>query len=127
MQSHRAFIIVAGHMIERTDFDDASVVDQDVNPVEMIDDFADSSLNLIAIEQIAFDGESFSTARSDIGLGAGEFFRVTRKERNASAPLANVSRQHQPKSTRPATDQGNFIAQSVLRRSEDARSYPTAE
>src|SRR5215469_3686108 len=68
MQSHRTFIIVAGHMIERTDFDDAGVVDQDVNPVEMIDDIPDSSLNLIAIEQIAFNGQNFSTTRSDIGF-----------------------------------------------------------
>jgi hypothetical protein len=42
-------------VIERTDFNHTGVVDQDVNPVEMIDDFPDSSLNLIAIEQIAFD------------------------------------------------------------------------
>jgi hypothetical protein len=77
MQSHRAVVIFAAHVIERTDFDDAGVVDQDVNPVEMIDDFTDSSLNLIAIEQIAFDGESFSAARSEISFRAREFFWIT--------------------------------------------------
>jgi len=61
-------------MIERTDFDHASVVDQDVNPVEMIDDFPDSALNLIAIEQIAFDRENFSAASSEIGFRARKFF-----------------------------------------------------
>jgi hypothetical protein len=114
-------------VIERTNFDNAGVVDQDVNPVEMIDDFPDSGLNLIAIEQIAFDGENISAARSEIGLRAREFFWITREERNFSALVANVSRQHEPKSTRSTTDQGNFIAQRVLRGANDASGYPTAE
>jgi hypothetical protein len=127
MQSHRTVIILACHVIERADFDDAGVVDQDVNPLEMIDDFSDSSLNLIAIEQIAVDGENCSAARSDIGLGAGEFFCITREESNIATLLANVSRQHEPESTRSATDHGNFIAQRVLRRANNARGYPTAD
>jgi hypothetical protein len=114
-------------VIERTDFDDAGVVDQDVNPVEMIDDFPDSDLNLIAIEQIAFDRENFSAASSEIGFRAREFFWIPREESNLSALIANVSRQHKTKSTRPATDKGNFIAQRVLRRAKDASGYPTTE
>src|SRR4249919_339977 len=127
MQSHRAFVIFAAHVFERTDFDDAGVVDQDVDPVEMIDDFPDSSLNLIAIEQIAFDGENFSGARSEIDLRTCEFFWITREQSNLSALVANVPRQHETESTRSATDQDNFIAQRVLRRSNDASGYPTAE
>jgi len=114
-------------MLERTDFDDAGVVNQNVNPAEMIDDFPDSSLNQIAIEQIAFDGENFSATRSDIGFGAREFFWVTREQRNLSALVANVSRQHQTKSTRSATDHGNLIAQRVSRSAKDASGYPTAD
>jgi hypothetical protein len=114
-------------VIERTDFDDAGVVDQNVNPVEMIDDFPDSGLNLITVEQIAFDDENFSAARSEIGFCAREFFWITREESNVSALVANVSRQHEPQSTRSATDQGNFIAQRVLRRANDASGYPTAD
>jgi hypothetical protein len=114
-------------VIERTDFDDAGVVDQNVNPVEMIDDFPDSGLNLIAIEQIAFDGENFSAARSEIGFARASS-SGSRARRATFPPLvANVSRQHEPKSTRSATDQGNFIAQRVLRRANDASGYPTAE
>ena len=104
MQSHRAVVIFAGHVIERTDFDDAGVVDQNVNPVEMIDDFPNSRLNLIAIEQIALDGQNFSAARSEISFCAREFFRITREESNVSALVANMSRQHETKSTRSATD-----------------------
>jgi hypothetical protein len=114
-------------VIERTDLDDAGVVDQDVNPVKMIDHFPDSCLNLVTIEQIAFDGENFSAARSEIGFCSREFFWITRKESNLSVLVADVSRQHETKSTRSATDQGNFIAQHVLRRANDASGYPTAE
>jgi hypothetical protein len=38
-----------------------------------------------------------------------------------------VSRQYETKSTRSATDQGNFIAQRVSRRANDAGGYPTSE
>jgi hypothetical protein len=79
-------------VIERTDFDDAGVVDQDVNPVEVIDDFPDGGLSLIAIEQIAFHCENFSATRSEIGFCAREFFWITREESNVSALVANVSR-----------------------------------
>src|SRR5262245_56222840 len=127
MQSHRAVVIFTAHVIERTDFDGAGVVDQDVNPVEMIDDFPDSGLNLIAIEQIAFDGENVSAARSEIGFRTREFFWITREESNLAALTANVSRQHETESTRSATDQDNFFAQWVLRRANDASSYPAPE
>src|SRR4249919_896383 len=92
MQSHRAVIIFAAHVIERTNFDNAGVVDQNVNSVEMIDDVPNSSLILIAIEQIAFDGENFSAARSEISFRAREFFWITCQESNLSALVANVSR-----------------------------------
>jgi len=114
-------------VIERTDFDDAGVVDQDVNPVETIDDFPDSGLNLIAIEQIAFDRENFSAASREIGFRAREFFWITREESNVSALVANVSRQHEPKSTRPATDEDNFVAQRVLGRANHPGGYATTE
>jgi len=127
MQSHRAVIIFACHVIERTDFDDPGVVDQNVNPAEAIDDFPHSGPNLIVIEQIAFDAKNFSAARSEIGFRTRKFFWITRDESNVSAVVANVSRQHEAKSARSATDQGNFIAQRVLRRTNDASGYPTAE
>jgi hypothetical protein len=85
----------------------------------MIDHSPNSGLNLIAIKQIAFDRENFSAATSEIGFCTRKFFWITRDESNVSALVANVSRQHEAKSARSATDQGNFIAQRVLRRAND--------
>jgi hypothetical protein len=93
----------------------------------MIDHFPDRSRNLIAIEQIAFDADNLSAARSEIGFRAREFFWITREQSNFSAFVANVSRQHETESTRSATDQGNFIAQRVSGRANDASGYPTAD
>ena len=50
MQLHGAIEIFAVHVIERTDFDDAGVVDQDVDFAEAIDSCPDSGVNLRAIE-----------------------------------------------------------------------------
>jgi hypothetical protein len=58
----------------------------------MIDDHSDSALNLIPLEQIAFDSENVSSARSNIGFGSREFFWITREESNTSALVANMSR-----------------------------------
>jgi hypothetical protein len=91
-------------MVERTNFDNAGVVDQDVNPAEAIDHFPESGLNLIAVEQIALDRENSSAARSEIGFRAGEFFWITREESNVSALRANVSRQHEPEPARAASN-----------------------
>src|SRR5262245_15983513 len=126
MQSHRVIVILAGHVIERTHFDYAGVVDQDINPVEAIDDFPNRGMNLIAIEQIAFNGKHLPAAGSEIGLGAREFFWVTREESNLAALIADVTRQHEPESTRPATDQSNFVANRVLRRATEKSGDPTA-
>jgi len=127
MQFHRAIEIFASHVIERTNFDNARVVDQDVNPIEMIDDFPDRGVNLIAIEQIAFKCENFSAADSEIGFCAREFFWITREESNVSALVANVSRQNETKSTRSAADQRDLITQRVSDRANHASGYPTAK
>src|SRR5215510_5075963 len=127
MQSHRTLVILTGHVIEWTDFDHAGVVYQNVDPVEMVHGLSDGGMNLIAIEQIAFDCENVSAARSEIGFGSREFFRITREQNNPAAFAADVPRQHEPESARSATDQGNFIAQRVLRGANETNDYPTTK
>ena len=104
MQSHRAVVIFTGHVIEWTDLDDAGVIDQDVDSVEMIDDFPNSGVNLIAIEQIALNGENLSATRSEVRFGADEFAGIAREQSNTPTLVANMSRQHESESTRSAAD-----------------------
>ena len=53
MQIHRALEILAMHVIERANFDDACVVDDDIEAAEIIDDLLNGGVNLRAIQQIA--------------------------------------------------------------------------
>jgi hypothetical protein len=127
MQSHRAIEIFAGHVIERPDLDDAGVVDQDVDLAETIDGRPDGRVNLIAIEQIAFNRQNFGTAPSEIGFRARELFTIARNECDVPALLANVSRQHEPQPARSTTNQDDFVAQCVSRRANGATGDPRAD
>jgi hypothetical protein len=51
-------------MLKRTDFDNAGVVDQDVDLAKAIDYLPNSRLNLSRIEQIALNRQGFATAGS---------------------------------------------------------------
>jgi hypothetical protein len=86
-------------VIERTDFDHPSVIDQNVDPAEMIEDLPNSSMDLITTEQIAFDGENSTATTSEISFGAGQFFWITCEEGDLSALIANVSCKDEPKPT----------------------------
>ncbi len=55
MQSHGAVEILRPHMLKRTDFDNAGVVDQDIDLAKAIDYSPNSGANLFAIQQIAFN------------------------------------------------------------------------
>jgi hypothetical protein len=115
MQSHGALEIFASHVFERTDFHDAGVVDQEIDSAEPVDDLPHSSVDLIGIEQVAFDSHNFATAPGEIGFRARELFAIAGNESNTPALLTDVSRQHETETARSATDQGDFVAQRISR------------
>src|SRR5207249_10643189 len=53
MQSHGTLEIFPRHMLKWTDFDNASVVDQDVHLAKAVDDLPNNRLNLPGIQQVA--------------------------------------------------------------------------
>src|SRR5690348_5207046 len=109
MQSHRTLIVFARHVVDWTHFNNAGVVNEDIYPTKPVDDSLNRRPYLIAIEQIAFYGKNFSTQRRELGPGAGEFFWIPRQESNTSAAATDMPSQHQPQSTRSATDHDDFI------------------
>src|SRR5438094_4838747 len=104
MQSHGAVEIIPRHMLKWTDFDNAGVVDQDVDLAKTIDDLPNSRLNLPGIQQVALHGQHCIAAPGKISFCAPEFIGVARNERDLPACSANLSRKHEPKSTRAACD-----------------------
>ena len=110
MEAHGAIEILDLHVLERTDFDGAGVVNQDVDLAEAIDDLLNSGLNLRGIEQIALDCEHLSAASSEIGFGPGEFSGIAGKNRNAPALFANLARYFQAESARAAGNECGFAS-----------------
>src|SRR5713101_1364510 len=122
MQSHGALEILMRHMLKRTDFDNAGVVDQDVDLAKAIDDLPNSRLNLPGIQQVALHGQRRTAARSKIGLCARELIRVARNKCNVAVSRANLSRKHEPKSARPACDEHDLVVQGIARGSNEAQN-----
>src|SRR5439155_14164633 len=110
MQPYSALEILAHQMLEWTDFDDAGVVDQDIDFAEPIDHSANSRLNLFAIEQIALNCHYCVGPRSEIGLCTRQFLSIACNEGNIPTSRANVSRKHQSQSARSARDEDDFFA-----------------
>jgi hypothetical protein len=114
-------------MLERADFDNASVVDQDIYLAKAIEDLPDSRLNLFGIEKIAFNRENFATARNKISLCTCQLIGIARNESNVAAARANMSREHESESARPAGDKDNFVVQRIACGANEARDYPGDE
>src|SRR4030095_7790525 len=127
MKLHGMFEILACHMFQGTNLNNACVVDQNIGLAKAIDDLTESGFNLCAIEQVALNGQDRATARSEIDLCACKFFRVACNERSAPSLGANMPCEHQPESTRTSCDDGNFVAQCVARSSNGAGGSPRTE
>src|SRR5205085_3209363 len=84
MQPHRAIEILQLHMLNRTDFDNARVVDQDVDLVEALQCLLHSRLDLRGLEQIGLQRQNLSSESVQVSFGVGEFFRVPRNESDAA-------------------------------------------
>src|SRR5437763_1354076 len=85
MQPHRAIEILQLHMLNRTDFDNAGVVNYDVDLAEALQRLLDSRLDLRGLEQIGLQRQNLSSESVQVSLGMGEFFRVPRNESDFAA------------------------------------------
>ena len=122
MHSHRSLEILSRHVLERADFDDASVVDQDVDFAETVDRLADGQLNLLGIEQVALNGKHPAATSRQITLCADQFVIIPRQQRHFAACRTNLSRQHQTESTRSASDERDLVAQGETQRPDYSKS-----
>jgi hypothetical protein len=127
MQLHISLEIFALHVLERSDIDDAGIVNQDVDFTKAFESLFYRGLNLGAIEQVALDREDIAAAGSKLAFGAREFAGVTGQDRNASALLANLARNHQAKAARTAGNKRHFIPERETRRLDDARNQPKGD
>jgi hypothetical protein len=109
MKTHRAIEIFELHVSERTDLNDSSVIDEDVDPAKMLEGLLDRRLNLRRFEQIARDGQHLGAKASQIILRASELIGVARKKGDFCAAAAELARDFQSKSARAAANESDFI------------------
>src|ERR1051326_207609 len=124
MQSHRAFEILGCHMLNRPSLNNPGVVDQDIDLAKTINNSPDRYLNLPGVEQIAFNRENFAAASDKISLGTRQFVGISCNDSDIAASRANVSRKHEPESTRSTSDQNNFIVQRIPCGAKEACDQP---
>jgi hypothetical protein len=127
MQLHALLEIFALHVFERPDFDDARVIDQNVDLAKALESLLDSRLNLRAIEQVAGGREHVTAAGRELGFGTREFVRVTGQNGNASALFANLARNRQAKSARTSGDQHDFVSEREARGLEKPGDQPKSD
>jgi hypothetical protein len=99
MQLHRALEVFALHVLERADFDDAGVVDENVDGSEMRQNRSDSFFDLRAIEQVAWDDGDVAAGRGEFIVRATEFLDIAREQRDTTAVRTDLTRQHQTEAT----------------------------
>src|SRR5437667_12684238 len=121
MQSHGPVEIFWRHMLKGAYFDNAGVVDQDIDFAKAIDDLSNSQLSLSGIEQIAFNRENFAAAGNKISLCTQQFVRIAGNDRNIAASRTSLSRQHESEPTRSTGDENNFAVQRIACGANEAR------
>jgi hypothetical protein len=110
MQAHGAIEILELHMLDWADFDNAGVVDQDVDLAEALKRLLDSGLDLRGLEQIALNREDFSRETIQVRFRSRELFSIARKESDFSSARTNLTRDFQPEPARAAGDESDFVA-----------------
>ena len=104
MNSHVTIEVFELHVLDRSDFNNARVVDQNVYPAEMLQSLLNGGLNLRRFHQVALDGQNCGVKALQVLFGTGKFFRTPRQEGDLGAAAAKLAGDLQPQTARAAGD-----------------------
>jgi hypothetical protein len=99
---HGLLKVAVGHMLERTHLNNAGVIDQHVNPPEMLQHDVDRGSHVRGFGDVAHDRQNFSFARIQRHRRPLKFVFAPGKNRDARAFRAKPAGQQQPESARAA-------------------------
>src|SRR4051794_36248911 len=97
------------HVLERSDLDDAGVVDQHVDAPGARDDIVDQALRVIAVRHVADEGGDVEAAAGGARGGAMEFCFAPRGDGAARAVLPEFTREERAGAARPAGNDGRAV------------------
>jgi hypothetical protein len=91
------------------DFDDAGVINEDVDLAKMLKRLLDGGLNLRGLEQVALKGQDVGFEASELVFRVLELCLIASEKGDFSTACANLLRDLQTETARAAGDQRNFI------------------
>ena len=109
MQAHGAIEIFELQVLDRTDFNYAGIVYQDVDLAKALKRFLDSGLDLRGLEQVALNRQDFSSEAIQVFFRARELFGIPRDESDFSSARANLARDFQAEPARAARNESEFV------------------
>ena len=105
MRVHRISVVGAGEGVQRTDLDDAGVIDKDVNRSPAPDDFRRHSLHVAFIANIADESDDVDSTCCEIRFRALHLRSVARADRDERSTTAEFAREFESEATRTAAHQ----------------------
>ena len=97
------------NILDWTDLDDASIVDEHVDDAVFPHDLRDSPFDLFTLPNVAHDGHRASVAAGEIRLGARKLVRISRSEHEPRAFRRQLAGDDQAEAARPAKDENRFV------------------
>ena len=110
MQAHGAIEILELHVLDRTDFDNARVVYQNVDLAKALKCLLDSGLDLRRLKQITLNRENFCREAVQLRFRDREFFGIARNQSNFPSARANLARDFQAEPAGTAGNESDFVA-----------------
>ncbi len=108
MQIHRALEILALHVLERADLNNAGVVDHDVEAAEMLDDLLDRAPICSRSSKSHEIVRTSPPCRHELVARPRQLVGIASEQRDPRALRAKLAREDQAKSSRSAGDQDDF-------------------
>ncbi len=104
MRGESLLVVFERHHFDGADLNHAGVVDQHVNPIEMLLDDFDQLFDLRPVGHVARKGEDVRAASREVCACALKLRIVTRADGDARALGGELAREHESESARASRD-----------------------
>jgi hypothetical protein len=95
MHVHRLFVIIMGHKLDWAYLDYSRVINQHINPAEVLLNDTYHGVHLVAISDIAWDGQHMPVVLPQIVKSAFQFRPITSANGDFGPLAQHVAREHQ--------------------------------
>src|SRR5262249_24340230 len=105
MNVHGVDEVLAFHMLQGADLDDAGVVDQDIDAAVTVDDLRHGLFDLLGLAHVAFERRHRPAARHEFGGDVWQLIALAGNHDDSGALAREAAHELQAETARPAGDQ----------------------